>query len=126
MCEACLAPRLRHGDGDFSEVRLTRLQVTLGRECENIGGAIDAAMAPVQGSYGMIGSQEKSHAGFAPVGRLEQPLQKAPAVGADAAAARILQNDLYRPHRRVCVGCSRCVLLLRKERSVTFSNSKPG
>ncbi len=105
---------------------LTRLQVTRGRACENIGGAIDVAMAPVQGSDGMIGSQEKSHAGLGPVGCLEQPLQKAPAVGADAATARILQNDLYRPHLRERVGCSRCVLLLRKERSVTFSNSNPG
>ena len=104
--ETGLAASLRQGDGDFAEMRLGRLQIAGGREGEHIGHAIDLAKATVEGANGPIGGEKQSDAGPGPVGRLQQPLQKAAAVRADAAAARILDDDLYCPHRRVRVGCS--------------------
>ena len=104
--ETGLAAGLRQGDGDFAQVRLGRLQVAGGWESEHIGDAIDLAIAAVEGADGPIGSEKQGDAGPRPAGRFEQPLQNDAAVSADAAAARILEDDLYRPHRRVGVGCS--------------------
>lgn len=102
--EAGLAAGPRERNGDLAQVRLAGLQIAGGRKGEDVGHAIHPAMATVEGADCLVGSEKEIHAGPGHVGRLEQPLQDAAAVSADGAAARIPDDDLYFPHRRVGAG----------------------